>query len=192
MPPVTRYSGLCFLHGLDSSPQGTKARLIRNKYPNCLIPALPPDLTQRLRILEREITQPVWMVGSSLGGLTALMFADRFPGLVRAMVLTAPAVGCTDRCLFDRMQEAVMASVYIPAGIPAIILAGRRDDLIPLDAIRSMIRRSPPSELVRLIVVDDGHDLHGSLDLMLQLIEEIQSFARSRPPKSHGGATRTP
>ena len=67
---------LCFLHGLDSSPYGTKARLLRSEYPHCLIPALPKDIHERLQILEKEIQTPLLTVGSSLGGLTALMFAD--------------------------------------------------------------------------------------------------------------------
>ena len=42
---------LCFLHGLDSSPQGTKASLLRAYDPSCLIPNLPPDINERLKIL---------------------------------------------------------------------------------------------------------------------------------------------
>ena len=35
---------LCFLHGLDSSPQGAKASFLKAYDPSCLIPNLPPDL----------------------------------------------------------------------------------------------------------------------------------------------------
>ncbi len=170
-----KQNGLYFLHGLDSSPQGTKARIIHNKYPRCLIPALPPDIHERLRILEGQITSPIKIVGSSLGGLTALMFADLHPRLVRAMLLMAPAVGCRDPGLFTPEQEMILNAVYVPAQIPTVIVAGKRDDLIPLDAIEAMVRRSPTPKFIRLLAVDDDHNLHLSLDLMMELLENMVS-----------------
>ena len=164
---------LCFLHGLDSSPYGTKSSLLRKHYPECVIPALPPDLNERLHILETSIKSPLLIVGSSLGGLTALMFADLYPERVKALVLMAPAVGCSDPGLFSREKEEICKSVYVPAGIRSIIIAGKKDELIPLDAIEAMIRRSPEPANIELHAVDDDHNLHQSLDLMLQSIEKL-------------------
>ena len=162
---------LCFLHGLDSSPYGTKARLLRSKYPQCLIPALPQDIHERLKILEKEIRAQILAVGSSLGGLTALMFADHHPELVQAMVLLAPAVGCREESLFTTEQKKILESVYVPAGIPTIIIAGIRDEVIPLSSVRAMVQRSPDPKAIQLHEVDDDHNLHQSLELMLQVIE---------------------
>lgn len=164
---------LCFFHGLESSPQGTKARLIRKKYPGCLIPALTPDLDQRVLIAEQTVKKPVLIVGSSLGGLTALMFADRHPDMTTAMVLMAPAVGCTDSSLFSEKQGRILSGVYVPAGIPTVVIAGKRDQLIPLAAIQNMIGRSPEPKDIRLHVVDDDHNLHRSMDLMMDEIEAL-------------------
>lgn len=166
---------LCFFHGLDSSPQGTKSKLLKKHYPQCLIPALPPDIRQRLIILEKEIKVPILAVGSSLGGLTALMFADRHPEWVGAMVLLAPAVGCRDESLYTPEQKKILESVYIPAGIPSIVIAGIRDEVIPLASIRAMVTRSPDPKAIQLKEVDDDHNLHQSLEIMLASIEQLQT-----------------
>jgi len=158
---------------MDSSPQGTKSTLLRRHYPKIWIPPLPPDVGERLDILEREMTQPMVVVGSSLGGLTALLFAMRKPQWVQGMVLLAPAVGTSRPDLFDANQTKVLDTVYIPDGIPTTVIAGIRDDVIPIHAIRAMIGRSPNLHRITFHDVDDDHNLHHSLDLMLQSIREI-------------------
>jgi enterochelin esterase-like enzyme len=164
---------LCFLHGLDSSPQGTKASYLKAYDPHCWIPNLPPDIMKRLEVLERGLHEPVLMAGSSLGGLTALMYAMRHPEFVHGMVLLAPAVETEVGGLFTKEQVKTMSSVYVPARIPAIVIAGLRDEVIPLTAIQAMIQRSPSKKQIRLIEVDDDHDLHQSRDLILQAVEQI-------------------
>ena len=165
---------LCFLHGLDSSPQGTKASLLRAYDPRCFIPNLPPDINERLKVLKHGLRAPVLLVGSSLGGLTALMYALRYSEMVHGLVLLAPAVGTKVGGLFTGEQERIMSSVYIPRGIPTVVIAGFRDEVIPLSSIRAMIERSPDPANVQLLEVDDDHDLYKSLDLMLQAIERIR------------------
>ena len=165
---------LCFLHGLDSSPQGTKASLLRAYDPRCLIPNLPPDINERLKVLEHGLREPMLIVGSSLGGLTALMYAMSHPEMVNGLVLLAPAVGIKIEDLFTEEHKRIMSSVYIPQGIPTKLIVGLRDEVIPLDSIRAMIERSPDTGNIQLLEVDDDHDLHKSLDLILQTIERIR------------------
>ena len=167
---------LCFLHGLDSSPQGTKASLLRAYDPSCLIPNLPPDINERLKVLKHEFCEPVLLVGSSLGGLTALMYAMSHPEMVHGLVLLAPAVGTKVGGLFTGEQERIISSVYIPRGIPTVVIAGFRDEVIPLSSIRAMIERSPDPGNIQLLEVDDDHNLHKSLDLILQAIERIREM----------------
>ena len=69
-----------------------------------------------------------------------------------------------------------MSSVYIPQGIPTKLIVGLRDEVIPLSSIRAMIERSPDPTNIQLLEVDDDHDLHQSLDLMLQTIERIREM----------------
>lgn len=176
MPPSDRLQNVCvcFLHGLDSSPEGTKGSLIKGAFPDAIIPELPPDLSKRLSMVEKAITRPVVLVGSSLGGLTALSYARRRPEMVRAMVLLAPAVGIS----FAGVSRDTDIMPEIPSGIPATIIAGERDEVIPLPGIRALYERSVDAHLVRFIIVDDDHNLHQSLDLMMQAIRyHIETIA---------------
>jgi pimeloyl-ACP methyl ester carboxylesterase len=116
---------LCFLHGLDSSPQGTKASFLRAYDSRCLIPNLPPDINERLKVLEHGLREPMLIVGSSLGGLTALMYAMSHPEMVHGLVLLAPAVGTKVEGLFTGEHKRIMSSVYIPRGIPTVAIAQR-------------------------------------------------------------------
>jgi alpha-beta hydrolase superfamily lysophospholipase len=166
---------LCFLHGLDSSPQGTKATFLKKYYPNCWMPALPPDIIERVEVLKRGFREPMLVVGTSLGGLTALLYAMQHPDRVRGLVLLAPAVGIKDKELFTLEEQKTMSSTYIPQGIPGIIVAGLRDDVIPINAHHELIDRSPDPKTISLWETDDDHDLHHSLDLMLKAIKKLEN-----------------
>lgn len=163
---------LCFFHGLESSPQGTKAGLLKKAYPKCWIPELPPDIYTRVEIAAEGITEPTVIVGSSLGGLTAIMLAMRYPETAAGMLLMAPAVGCTDQSILAG-HKTLTESLYIPKGIPTVIVAGLRDELIPISAIRSLVDRSPDRKSIRVYEVDDDHMLHRSLELMFRSIDQI-------------------
>jgi pimeloyl-ACP methyl ester carboxylesterase len=165
---------VCFLHGLDSSPTGTKATLLRKHVNGCWIPELPPGSAERIRLLEQEVCEPMLFVGSSLGGLTAILYAMRHPEKVLGLVLLAPAVGTLIPDLFTEEEKAMMASTVILPGIPATVIAGMRDEVVPLTAIQAFVDRSPDPERIRLAEVDDDHDLHHSLDRMLEAIEQIR------------------
>ena len=166
---------ICFLHGLDSSPQGTKARLLKTQYPDCLIPSLPPDIQERGRIVERALREPTLVIGSSLGGLTALMLAIAHPERIAALLLLAPAVGSRNESIFTAEQKLMLESLYVPELIPTVIIAGIRDDVIPLASVRALVQRSPDPDRIKLHEVDDDHNLHQSLGLMLESVRQIES-----------------
>ena len=84
-----------FFHGLQSSPQSPKAQFLRNTSPDLVVPdfsKLPQDLEAWVAHARESVTEPGFIVGSSFGGLTALVLADRFPDLVLGYVLCAPAL----------------------------------------------------------------------------------------------------
>ena len=164
---------LAFLHGLDSSPGGTKAVLLKARYPDIIIPKLPPDVEERLGIVEEVFTEPLVVVGSSLGGLTALLYSMRHPEMVKSMVLLAPAVGIFDDRILTAKQRKGLDTVYVPAGTMTTIIAGIHDEVIPLASIREMVARSPEPRDITLHEVDDDHNLHRHLDLMVSCIDDI-------------------
>lgn len=92
-----------YLHGFASSPQSTKARYLGDRFQTLKISLLTPDLNQddfTYLTLTRQIQQvqaafppdpqPITLIGSSFGGLTAAWLGERQIQVSR-LVLLAPA-----------------------------------------------------------------------------------------------------
>jgi pimeloyl-ACP methyl ester carboxylesterase len=95
---------MLYLHGFASSPQSRKARFFAGRFEPLHIPMLIPDLAQgdfehltvsgQLQLIERLTkTSKYTVIGSSLGGYLAALFAARYPERVDCLVLLAPAFG---------------------------------------------------------------------------------------------------
>jgi len=93
---------IVYLHGFASSPQSSKAQFFKRKFDERSIPFEAPQLdegnferltiTGQLGVVERAVAgRPVVLMGSSLGGYLAALYAARHPGEVERMVLLAPA-----------------------------------------------------------------------------------------------------
>jgi len=161
---------LIFLHGLKGSSKGTKASFLRKHFPTCLTPDFTEDMQQRIDQLKSMAKFPVWLVGSSMGGLQALFFANQYPNLVQGMVLVAPAVGFFDESWCSPEELKKIKSLIIPGNIPCTILAGVNDTIIPVDDIQALFDRSPESSLSKLLKLEDDHHMNQSLDILLREI----------------------
>jgi pimeloyl-ACP methyl ester carboxylesterase len=115
-----------------------------------LVPDFTGDLSERMDQLESILgEQTGWtIIGSSLGGLMAALFASRHPGQVRKLVLLAPAL------IFPEFAEKLSRSITIPT----VIVQGTKDGLIPLAPARELAEKV----FARLtyMVVEDDHRLH--------------------------------
>ncbi|MFH2104229.1 MAG: alpha/beta fold hydrolase [Chloroflexota bacterium] len=148
---------ILFIHGSESSSQTYKAGLLREQFPGMLTPDFTGTLDARLAQLEGIIADTTgWtLVGSSLGGLMAAIFAARHPGQVRKLVLLAPALVLPE---FEPY-----AGGQIP--VPAVVIHGSRDDVVPPGPVLELARKVFPK--LTYITVDDDHRLHktaGELD----------------------------
>ena len=121
---------LIYLHGLDGSSQGVKARLLRGLFPGILTPDFSGSLGERMAQLAGIVgrTRGWVMVGSSFGGLMAALYACRNPEQVSKLVLLAPALIWPD----------FAASPPAPVSMPVVIYHGARDELIPLATVREL------------------------------------------------------
>lgn len=164
---------LLFIHGLEGSPQGTKGQRLRREFGDILAPEFSSDVSERIIKLEEFITEPVDIVGSSLGGLTAILFAMRRPELVRSMLLLAPAVGFYNTSLLSEEQWQAVQGSYIPQGIPCHIVIAEHDELIPEESIRKLVGRSAQPEKVAVSVLDDYHNLNQSLDRIMAILHQL-------------------
>jgi pimeloyl-ACP methyl ester carboxylesterase len=142
-------SRLLFIHGSDSSSQTYKAGLLRDIFPGMVVPDFTGGLPERMKQLQDILgTKLGWaLVGSSLGGLMAAIFATQHPEHVRKLVLLAPALTLPGFSL----------SLTSQISIPTTIIQGTRDELIPLEPTRNFAEKIFTN--LTYLVVDDDHRL---------------------------------
>lgn len=139
-----------FIHGLDSSRQGTKATFFRERYPDMIIEDFSGSLRDKMDLLEKLLADKnqVIIVGSSYGGLMATLYAFSHPAQVRKLVLLAPALTLPD---FSGHDNLVLDQ-------PVLIYHGRHDELIPAATLALISRRHFRN--LEFNLVDDDHSLH--------------------------------
>ncbi|MGB8212959.1 MAG: alpha/beta fold hydrolase [Anaerolineales bacterium] len=145
---------ILFIHGSDSSSRTYKASLLRGIFPGMLSPDFTGGLPERMEQLTTTLgTETGWrLVGSSLGGLMAALFAMQHPDQVSKLVLLAPAL----------TLPGFTKSLSVPISIPTIIVQGTQDEFIPLEPTRRLAEKIFTN--LTYIVVDDDHRLHKTAD----------------------------
>jgi len=93
------------------------------------------------------------LIGSSLGGLMAALFATRHPGQIRKLVLLAPAL---------HLPEFAHHRLPKPVEVPTILIIGKQDDVIPTETVRRLTKQVFPK--MKYLSVDDNHRLHYTAD----------------------------
>jgi pimeloyl-ACP methyl ester carboxylesterase len=140
---------LIFIHGLEGSSQGDKAVLLRAIFPGMLTPDFPGKLEKRMELLLKLLGKETgWtIIGSSLGGLMAALFACRHPAQVRKLILLAPAL----------MLPEFALHLPDPIDVPTLVIHGTQDTIVPLDETRRLAESVFTNLSFR--IVDDDHRL---------------------------------
>ena len=98
-----------YLHGFASGPTSSKGVFFEQSFASRGIEVDLPDLsggdfehltlTGQLEVIDRCVSErkPAVIIGSSLGGYLAALYAARHPGVLRALVLLAPGFGFARR-----------------------------------------------------------------------------------------------
>jgi alpha-beta hydrolase superfamily lysophospholipase len=158
-------------------------------------------LSAMIETVQAAIDGPVVLIGSSLGGLTAARVAER-DDRVRACVLLAPAfqlvarwkqqlgaaewdawrargtrevddytTGAKSSVDFGFVEDVERVDVGYPdVRVPTLVMHGLRDEVVPVDRARTFATGKPN---VRLVELDDGHELVASLP---RLLAETEAF----------------
>src|SRR6185312_7389908 len=208
---------LIYLHGFASSPASTKARYFASRLEalgfRVDIPALDEGdfehltITRQLSAIERLAGgDPVSLLGSSMGGYLAAMFAWMHPEIER-LVLLAPAFGLIRRWPETMGAERVeewrrrgTLDVYhygegryraLDYGLvedgqrypdfpdfrqPALIFHGLEDPVVPISLSREF---AAAHSNVRLHEMVSGHELTGVLEPMWEAIEPFLRVVKS-------------
>ena len=140
-----------FLHGLDSSIQGTKAQWFRQHFPTVRMRNYDGDLSMRMDQLETQVAglDQLILIGSSFGGLMAACFAIRYPQRCRRLVLLAPALNFSGYSL-----------PALPTAVPALLVMGTQDTVCPPDLVLPQAQAT--FSKLELRIEDDDHLLHHS------------------------------
>lgn len=156
--------------------------MLRRHYPAMVVPELPNDTWQRHQILLELVKPGAVLVGSSLGGLSALLLARDVPERLTAMVLVAPAVGFHQETYCTPEILSVVTRLVIPAGLPCVVLAGTLDDVIPLVAIEALIDRSPNPAATVFHKLEEGHSLNSEKahEILQRAVASIMKLKKDR------------
>jgi pimeloyl-ACP methyl ester carboxylesterase len=141
---------LIYLHGLLSDSRGVKARLLRERFPEIVIPDFDGSLEERMQHLYSILGDtPGWtIVGSSFGGLMGAMFTCGRPQQVRKLVLFSPALVWPD----------FASTPPEPVDVPTVIYHGLRDDLVPIEPVRKLAGQV--FQKLTFHAVDDDHGMY--------------------------------
>jgi predicted esterase len=141
---------LVFIHGLESTAQGTKGRFFARHFPGMMIEDFTGDFSTRMKKLRRllENKNSLVLVGSSYGGLMAVQYAMENEEKIKKLILLAPALNLPE---FQRKAGKKLK-------IPAIIYHGVKDDVVNPEEVKKIA-----NEIFvhyEHYLVKDDHPLH--------------------------------
>ncbi len=145
-----------FIHGLESTSQGTKGQYFHERYPGMLIEDYVGPFEARMDKLNRLLKgkENLILVGSSYGGLMAAVYACENQDRVKKLILLAPALILPQ---FGPYQQTQLT-------LPVVLYHGKQDTIVPPAATRK-IAEDVFTNLFYYAVTDD-HSLHGHFEKM--------------------------
>lgn len=145
---VTPAYRICFLHGFESGPFGSKYQTLVEHFDGLVtsIDFRNMDLDARLEKAERLTRDctDLLLVGSSFGGLVAVLLYDKYPERFKGYLLLAPALHKLPYPIKKVPPPALVKVIHSPA-----------DDLVPIQSVKDFCTEHH----LELIQVDDDHRL---------------------------------
>jgi predicted alpha/beta hydrolase family esterase len=140
-----------FLHGLDSSGQGTKGQYFSENFPAVQCPDFHGGLQERLEQFEALCLEEnsLLLIGSSFGGLMAVHFAMKYPDRIAKLILLAPALNF----LGYKPPEQKLVN-------ETLLVIGEDDDVTPVDPVVRLARETFVN--LNTKIVADNHMLHST------------------------------
>jgi alpha-beta hydrolase superfamily lysophospholipase len=138
-----------FIHGQESSSQGNKAVFFKDLFPEMIIPDFVGNVATRMSKLNEILKDKngIIMIGSSLGGLMASLYAFQNQNRMKKLILLAPAINLSE---FSQYLSKKLS-------LPVYIFHGKNDEIIPLKPIQAIAERVFPD--LTFTVMEDDHRL---------------------------------
>jgi pimeloyl-ACP methyl ester carboxylesterase len=145
-----------FIHGLESSSQGTKGVFFRTRCPDMIIEDFVGSFKERMNKLNDILfhRNNLIVVGSSYGGLMATVYAAKNEEKIKKLILLAPALNT------DEFKSYLNKKLHLPV----IMYHGRNDDVVPPAVVRDIAREVFTD--LHYHLVDDDHSLHNTFSVM--------------------------
>jgi pimeloyl-ACP methyl ester carboxylesterase len=145
-----------FIHGLESSSQGTKGVFFRENFPDMIIEDFSGPFEKRMDTLNHLLLKKkeLILVGSSYGGLMAAIYTFNNELKVRKLILLAPALNL----------EEFNPYLNKKSNIPVTIYHGRHDDVVPPESVLDAARKVFTD--LQHHLVEDDHSLHDTFKRM--------------------------
>jgi pimeloyl-ACP methyl ester carboxylesterase len=212
-----------YLHGFASGPSSSKARYFRQRLEAAGFSVAVPDLAAgdfehltlsgQMRIIDQAAAgQPAALIGSSMGGYLAALYAARHE-IVERIVLLAPAFGFARRWVerigpaaledwrtrgtvdvfhygeganralgYQLLDDAAQFEDYPDVRQPCLIFHGTRDDTVP---VRYSQEFAGARANVELHALDSGHELLNVLDFMgARTLQFLEEISARNTPSS--------
>ena len=147
---------LVFIHGLESTAQGTKGQFFRQFFPQMIIEDYSGDFATRMRKLDGLLSSKndLILVGSSYGGLMATQYAIDNENKVKKMILLAPALNLTE----------FKPPAHTKLLLPVIIYHGNNDDVVNPYIVKNIALKYFSN--LEHHLVDDDHPLHKTFPVL--------------------------
>ena len=210
-----------YLHGFASSPASKKAQFFRDRFAgegvDLEVPVLDGGdfegltITRQLHTIERlAASGPLCIMGSSMGGYLAALYASLHPETSKA-VLLAPAFGFTRRWPlslgperveewrrngrmtvlhygekrnrdigYGLLEDGLNYPDYPDFAQPALIFHGSADPVVPAEYSRGFAASHSNAELH---ILDSGHELIDQLDFMWAATRRFLALGDGGPAK---------
>ncbi len=138
-----------FIHGLESSSQGTKGTFFRERYPDMIVKDFRGSLKKRMDKLNKILLHKtdIILAGSSFGGLMAAIFTCNNEDKVKKLILLAPALNLKEFKSYLKMRIDIPVTVY----------HGKNDDVVPVTFVQKIARKVFTNVIYN--IVDDDHPL---------------------------------
>ena len=138
-----------FIHGQESSSKGAKGLFFKEHFPEMIIPDFTGAVPHRMSKLKKILSgnTGIIMIGSSLGGLMAALYAFQNEDRIKKLILLAPALNLPE---FDPYRSRTLS-------LPVYVFHGRNDELIPAGQIQEIAKTVFPA--LTFTLLDDDHRL---------------------------------